>query len=664
MPKVALAVNASAPSYSQTLLQALVLVAQARSTATRSTTAFSSTSPTASTAKIPVAGQQGAAVATNNTTTGPGKTGALAKPIPCGAIRKRLWTIRGWDATHLHVRDCLAPEALQPATALAPESNAASEAESKPQPATTPEPQAAELSQQVDSQQSESQQPEPQEADSQQTDSHEAGIQQANSPQIQSQPTNAQQADTPPAKSVPSLDSEVGTLDVVPTPNNAPIIVQGQTVPVNGLPITVNNQPVSLASGYIHVGTLSAPIPIAQVTLPTAQSIVAGTLTFQPVSPSLVQVAPSSFVVGGFTFYAAQAEPSAELNKATDEPGARPVVVGGKMYAPVQPTSESETSQEAGKTVEQGASEPANSQEEPDNLINNYYHAPDAASVLPGQADSKPIVIAGTTYTPVFTPATSSPQNPSIFSFSGATLTQGGSAITVSGTLISLGPSDVMIGTSSIPFSPTADPTTTSLLPIGSQTLTALYVGNEGDDEWGFEIDHSTILPGSPGLSISGTLYSLNAAGLLIIGTSTFPLATVGRNDVVDNALTAGEKTFTPLGSTAVLVDGTPLSIGGPAITEHGTKISLASNGLVVGLSTFAYATPVVMNTATLSSGVVSGSFSTAILPSVGATPVSAMPSVTGSVSRSSASVGKATNGVMMAVFGVFASLCVMVGIM
>ena len=222
-----------------------------------------------------------------------------------------------------------------------------------------------------------------------------------------------------------------------------------------------------------------------------------------------------------------------------------------------------------------------------------------------------------------------------------------------------------MIGTSSIPFSTTAGPTaTTSLLPIGSQVLTALHVGSKGDEEGGFEIDHSTILPGSPGLSISGTLYSLNAAGLLIIGTSTFPLATVGSNDVVNNALTAGGKTFTPLGSTAVLVDGTPLSIGGPAITEHGTKISLASNGIVVGLSTFAYATPVVMNTATLSSGVVSASFSTAILPSVGATPVSAMPSVTGSVSRSSTSVEKATNGVMMAVFGVFASLCVMVGIM
>ena len=632
-----------------------------------------------------MAAEQGAVVITNHTTTGPGKTGALAKPIPCGVVRKRSWTVRGWRATHLHVRECFAPEALQPATALAPESNAVSDAESKSRPTSSLEPQAAEPSQQANSQQSESQQPGPQEEDSQQTESHQAGIQQVNSPQIQ-----PQQADTPLAKGVPSVDSEPGPLDVTLTPINAPIIVQGQTVPANGQPITVSNQPVSLASGYIHVGTLSAPIPMAQVTTPTAQPIVAGTLTFQPAPPSLVQVVPSPFVLGGFTFSAAQAEPSTESNKVTDEPDARPVVVGGQMYAPVQPTSESEPSQEAGKPAEQGLSEPETSQNEPNNLINNYHHAPDAAGNVPGQAASQPIVISGTTYTPVTTPATPSPQQASIFSFSGTTLTQGGPAITVSGTVISLGPSGVMVGKSSIPFSPTAVPTTTvSLLPIGSQILTALHVGSKkGDERWGFEIDRSsTILPGSPGLSIGGTLYSLDTAAgsLFMIGSSAAitALATFGSNDVGDDALTAGggEKTFTPLGRTAVLlVDGTPLSVGGPAVTVHGTWISLASNGLVVvGSSTFAYATlaVVVVNTATtatatattLSSGVVGESFSTGILASVAARPVvvSAMPGVTGGVvSRSGAAGGKDIDRVIlvMVVVVVFASLCGVIRVM
>ena len=629
-----------------------------------------------------MAADQGAVVITNHTTTGPGKTGALAKPIPCGVVRKRSWTVRGWRATHLHVRECLAPEALQPATALAPESNAVSDAESKSRPTSSLEPLAAEPSQQANSQQSESQQPGSQEEDSQQTKSHQAGIQQANSPQIQ-----PQQADTPLAKGVPSVDSEPGPLDVTPTPINAPIIVQGQTVPANGQPITVSNQPVSLASGYIHVGTLSAPIPIAQVTTPTAQPIVAGTLTFQPQSPSLVQVVPSPFVVGGLTFSAAQAEPSTESNKATDEPEARPVVVGDKMYAPVQPTSESEPSQEAGKTAEQGVSEPETSQNEPSNLINDYHPAPDAAGNVPGQAASQPIVISGTTYTPVTTPATPSPQHGSVFSFGGTTLTQGGSAITVSGTLISLGPSGVMVGKSSIPFSHTAAPTTTvSLLPIGSQILTALHVGSKkGYEGWGFEIDRSsTILPGSPGLSVGGTLYSLDAAAgsLFMVGSSaTIALATFGsRNDVADGTvLTAagGDKTFTPLGRTKVLlVDGTPLSVGGPAVTVHGTWISLAFNGLVVvGSSTFAYATLAVVDTATatattLSSGVVRESFSTGILASVAARPVvvSAMPGVTGGVvSRSGAFVGKDIDRVMMVVMVmvmVFASLCGVIRVM
>ena len=636
MPNVALAVKAPAPSSSQTLLQSLVL-AQDEDQATTSITALPSTSTTASTAKLPATAEQDSGVATSNTTTGPGTTGTLAKPISCGSVQRRSWTVRGWSATHLHARECLAPEALQPASALAPESNSASEAESKPRPSSSLGPQAAEVSQGEDSQQ-----------------------------------TNVQHADTPPAKGAPSIHSEPATPNVTPTPIDQPIIIQGQTVPANGQPITVNNQPVSLASGYVHVGTLSAPIPIAQVVPSTAQPIVAGTLTFQPASPSLVQVVPSPFVVGGLTFSAAQAEPSAGSSKATDEPGARPIVVGGKMYAPMQPTSESEESKEASKTTEQGVTEPAISQEQPDNLINSYHHASDAISNVPGQADSKPIVIAGTTYMPVITPViTHAPQQPPIFSFAGTSITQGGSAITISGTLISLGPSGVMIGKSSIPFSPTAVPTATrSLFPIGSQILTALHVSvSKGDEERGFEINHSTILPGSPALSISGTLYSLHAAGSPIMGPSTTALATAGRsNGVDDKALTAGGgEMLTPLGSTAVLVDGTPLSIiGGPAITDHGPGIPLASNGLAVESSTFTYATPVVMNTATLARvrGVVSGSFSTGILPSVAVNPGSATPRITGNVSRSNAPVGKVVNGVMKTIFGAFASLYVMVRMM
>lgn len=540
------AVNASRPSSTQTSRQPLIL-SQGMGKATASTTALSSTSSTASITKHPVASEQGTTVATNPIATGSGETGGF---IPCGAERKRSRTIKGRRAAHLQVRiQCLAPGALQPATALVPDSNPVSKAEKKP-------------------------------------------------------------------------------------------------------------QPVFLSSGYIHVGSSSTPIPKAQVTPPAAQPIVAGTLTFHPASPSPVaQVAPSPFVLDGFTFSVAQPAPSTESDTKPNQSPARPVVVGGTIYTPIEPSTGSKTLQEAGQQPEQGGSESSKSPDQPKNAVGNDSGASDEANSQTAQADSKSIVIGGITYTPVTTTATPSPQRPAIFSFSGTTLTQGGAAVTISGTRISLGPSGVLIGTSSLPIATAAAPPTSSLLTVNSQTLTALP-----GSEQGFELAHSTLLPGSPGIILSGTLYSLNTAGSLIVGPSTIPLATANSNSN-GAALTAAGETFTPLGSTAVVVDGTTLSLGGPAITDdHGIRLSLASNKIVIGSSTFAYATPVVVDTATVSGS--SEAFSTGVVsPSGGASPA-AIPSATGGVYRSTASAKRSVSRMMMAITGISVSLYVMIRIL
>ena len=593
----------------------------AESEGTASATAFTSILSNAPAANRPVAAKQDGTVATNDTASGAGKTGALAEQTNCGAVVKRSWTFRGRIAAHLHVRGCVVPIALQPATELVPASDTPSEAEIQPQPASSPEPQVAKVSQQINSQQ---------------TDSHQADV---------------QQTDTQPASSAPKVESEPAMLDVAPVPINSPIIVQGQTVPTTGDSITVNNQPVKVSSGYIYVGTKSAPIPQVQVTPLHAQPIVASTFTFYPASPSPVpQVEPSPFVVGDLTFSAAESKPSSESNIPPDQPQARPVVVGGKIYAPITPSSQLEWSQAAGNQPEQGSSEPSNSQVHSNNAVDNSHSAPDESNHQAAQVDSRPIVIGGMTYTPATASATPSPQRPSVFSFRGTALTQGGEPVTISGTRISLGQSGIVIGTSSVSFS-TATPTR-SLLTIGSETLTALH---DSHGQGGFEIGHSTIFPGSSGVAISGTTYSINKAGSLVVGTSTIPLATADSNNVSDSALTAGGETFTPLSNTAVVVNGTTISIGGPAITEHGTRLSLAPNGLVVGLSTFAYATPVA-NTATTSTA--AGTSSTGVLPSGGSTPA-AIPSATGTVFRSAASVKTLKPGVMIAFLGMSISLIV-----
>lgn len=154
-------------------------------------------------------------------------------------------------------------------------------------------------------------------------------------------------------------------------------------------------------------------------------------------------------------------------------------------------------------------------------------------------------------------------------------------AITVSGTVISLNPSQIIIGYSTIPLPPSK--IGRSILTVNGQTLTLLPNGG------GYLDNGQTIVPGSPAITISGIPISLAAsASALVFGSSAIPLATGSPNGV----LTAASETFIPLASGTISIDGTTISVGGPPITDHGTIVSLASSGLVIGSSTFAFPTP------------------------------------------------------------------------
>ena len=199
---------------------------------------------------------------------------------------------------------------------------------------------------------------------------------------------------------------------------------------------------------------------------------------------------------------------------------------------------------------------------------------------LPTISPSNPVLtIAGQTIT----------ANPTGFSIAGTTITPNAPALAYSGTVISLNPTGVIVGASTFLFPSSSSTPPSSVLTIGSQTLTAIPGG-------GFEINHSTLLPGFPALTVSGNTYSLNSASSLIVdGASTIPLATAAAGPTNSNnaALTAAGQTFTPLGTTAVIINGTTLSLSSPAITEaDGEIISLASDGLVIGSSTYAFPTP------------------------------------------------------------------------
>ena len=167
------------------------------------------------------------------------------------------------------------------------------------------------------------------------------------------------------------------------------------------------------------------------------------------------------------------------------------------------------------------------------------------------------------------------------FELAGSTLLPGGAAITLSGTPVSLAPSGVLIiGSSSIDLPPKS--LASNVFTAGGLTFTA--------ESPAVVVEGTTLVPGGPAATVSGTLISLKAgkdSGVLIVGTSTISLP--AHTSAPNNILTAGGLTFTSE-SSAIIVDGTTLLPGGPGAKIFGTQISLKagkdSEILIIGTST------------------------------------------------------------------------------
>ena len=149
------------------------------------------------------------------------------------------------------------------------------------------------------------------------------------------------------------------------------------------------------------------------------------------------------------------------------------------------------------------------------------------------------------------------------------------------------------VGTSSISLGFPKPQTISSEGPPVIKVPGALPLTQAPDNPDAYLVAGSTLLPGSPAAMISGTRYSLASSGALVVGASTIPLATadtVAGQVATPGALLAGNVAFTPLLGGLAIVGSSTLSLFGPAITSSGSILSLASGGLVVGSSTYAFA--------------------------------------------------------------------------
>ena len=172
--------------------------------------------------------------------------------------------------------------------------------------------------------------------------------------------------------------------------------------------------------------------------------------------------------------------------------------------------------------------------------------------------------------------------DPTGFTINGVTISPGGGAQTIDGTIISLGSSgNLFLGGSTIIISsPTSTDPMNHVLVIAGQTITA--------NPSAFSIAGTAISAGGPAATIDGTPIKLGPSGILAIGSSTLTLPIL--TPTTSPIIIAGQAINS---DQAISIAGTPLSVGGPAITTDGTVVSLGPSGLLaVGSSTYTLPIP------------------------------------------------------------------------
>ena len=169
----------------------------------------------------------------------------------------------------------------------------------------------------------------------------------------------------------------------------------------------------------------------------------------------------------------------------------------------------------------------------------------------------------------------------------GATLTPGAPAITVSDKLISLGSSALVVGTSTVLFQ--YQPTKPLITNVAGYPITAAPDA--------VKLGGTTLHPGNSGVTLDGTLVSLDTASHLIVGSKTMTLTDAGarlgwlgdqsHSVISDPSITTVGGQAITAAPNAVAFAGTTLTPGASGKSINGTLISLNTAGqLVIGSET------------------------------------------------------------------------------
>lgn len=144
------------------------------------------------------------------------------------------------------------------------------------------------------------------------------------------------------------------------------------------------------------------------------------------------------------------------------------------------------------------------------------------------------------------------------------TLNPGAPATTIDGTILSLNTAgQFVVGSQTIPFGSKV-PDTMTINIAGQNIAAAPSLSNA------VTVAGTTLTPGAPGITLDGTLLSLDTASELIVGSKTVPLGSASPNSTV-TAIGGQVVTAAP---DRVAIGGTALTPGASGITVGGTLVS------------------------------------------------------------------------------------------
>ena len=349
--------------------------------------------------------------------------------------------------------------------------------------------------------------------------------------QSQTFPPDPQSAGLAPAAVV-----TIGSQAVTATSGNN-VVVDSSTLKVGDPAVRISGQIVSIASNGVVVDGQTQTFSAATTTTPSVALVTLGSQTLQITQASTVVVGSSTLVVGGS---------AATINGEAISLASQGVLVDG-ISVPF--------------TV---------------------------AATAPTTSQGAVFRIGSQTYTALGALGT--------VTFDGVTLTPGQVA-TVSGSVISDASTGVVVGSSTYAFTSIAGAVQTNAVAkftISGVAYTASMVpGSSG----AAIVDGTTLSVGGSPVTINGQVVSEGLSGI-IVGTSNYPFSTitdsasVAQQSNIEAIFTIGGSTHTatavPGSSGLVAIDGTTLSVGGPAVTIDGQVVSEGSSGLVIGGTTTA----------------------------------------------------------------------------